>query len=148
MGGLTAETGWHRYDVVFTANMHKFAQTPDLRRALVAKGQPHLAEASPHDLIWGIGYNADNPLAQTEPAGPNMDRYSPKPCLQPPQRISPLAANHRSFRPSPSQHPPLPTRSHLPITSSTRTANLPSRLPHKIPHLTFVCSHLSLTPFP
>ena len=37
----------HLYNIVFTANMHKFLQNPELRPALVATGQLHLAEASP-----------------------------------------------------------------------------------------------------
>ena len=57
----------HRYDIVFTTNMHKSAQDTDLRQALVATGQQHLAEANPHDLIWGIGYKVDHPLACDPP---------------------------------------------------------------------------------
>ena len=52
----------HRYDIVFTANMHKFIQNPDLRRILMETGQLHLAEASPHDLVWGcLLYTSPSP---------------------------------------------------------------------------------------
>ena len=44
-------------------NSCKFSQNPDLQRALAATGDKHITEASPYDLIWGIGYRAEHPYA-------------------------------------------------------------------------------------
>ena len=53
----------HRYDIVLNTNFCKFNKNPDLQRALEATGEKHIDEASPYDLVWGIGYRADHPLA-------------------------------------------------------------------------------------
>jgi ribA/ribD-fused uncharacterized protein len=57
------EWAWRdaRYDAVVAGNLAKFGQHADLRAFLVATGQKVLVEASPHDLIWGIGLAADHP---------------------------------------------------------------------------------------
>ena len=47
----------HRYDVVCKGNLAKFS-IPPFRRQLVDTGDKFLAEASPHDLVWGIGFKA------------------------------------------------------------------------------------------
>jgi ribA/ribD-fused uncharacterized protein len=57
------ERAWKgaRYDIVVAGNLAKFGQHTDLRDFLVATGSKVLVEASPHDLIWGIGLAADHP---------------------------------------------------------------------------------------
>lgn len=47
-------------EVVFNANLAKFSQHPQLKKALLATGSAILAEASPYDQIWGIGFSADD----------------------------------------------------------------------------------------
>ena len=48
-----------RYEVMKTGNRAKFAQHPELRQKLLATGDALIAEASPRDCIWGIGYGAE-----------------------------------------------------------------------------------------
>lgn len=48
-----------KYDIVKTANKAKYEQNPDLKDKLLRTGNAILAEASPHDRIWGIGIAAD-----------------------------------------------------------------------------------------
>ena len=57
--------GWQqqRYDIVLNTNFCKCSQNPGPQRALAATGEEHIAEASPYDLVWGIGYRADHPFA-------------------------------------------------------------------------------------
>ncbi len=47
-----------KYDVVKTANRAKYGQNPELRKKLIDTGAAILAEASPKDMIWGIGLDA------------------------------------------------------------------------------------------
>lgn len=51
---------WDRYKfaVVWMGNYLKFSQHPDLRERLLNTGDKLLAEASPVDLVWGIGFAA------------------------------------------------------------------------------------------
>ncbi len=51
-------------DVVFRGNMAKFTQNPDLRKYMLGTGDQEIVEASPEDVIWGIGLSADDPDAQ------------------------------------------------------------------------------------
>jgi ribA/ribD-fused uncharacterized protein len=44
-----------RESVVFVGCREKFAQNPGLRSILLATAPTELVEASPYDLIWGIG---------------------------------------------------------------------------------------------
>ncbi|WP_246142818.1 NADAR family protein [Nocardioides rubriscoriae] len=53
----------HRFDVVVRGNAAKFAQHPALGRVLDGTGDSTLVEASPDDLIWGIGFAEDDPAA-------------------------------------------------------------------------------------
>jgi ribA/ribD-fused uncharacterized protein len=57
---------WNRakLDIVYEANRRKFVENPDLRDFLLSFG-PHIifAEASPSDLVWGIGLSAQDPDA-------------------------------------------------------------------------------------
>lgn len=55
-----------RFDVAFNANFAKFTQNPDLCYEMMESGNAHFAEASPVDKVWGIGLDADNPLAQQQ----------------------------------------------------------------------------------
>lgn len=56
-----------RVEVVVAGNVAKFSQHPDLLEYLLGTGDRVLVEASPRDLIWGIGLGATNERA-TDPA--------------------------------------------------------------------------------
>ncbi|MCX4819712.1 NADAR family protein [Streptomyces sp. NBC_01142] len=60
------ETIWkrERLAIVRSGSVHKFGQDPALRGFLLATGDRVLVEASPLDLIWGIGLAADDERAQ------------------------------------------------------------------------------------
>jgi ribA/ribD-fused uncharacterized protein len=65
LGRLVAdfdEQTWleHRFDIVKTANRHKFGQNPELGEYLRKTGERVLVEASPIDRIWGIGMAEDD----------------------------------------------------------------------------------------
>jgi ribA/ribD-fused uncharacterized protein len=53
----------HRYEIVLTGNIAKFAQNKELCTFLLNSKNRILVEASPVDSIWGIGLAADDPLA-------------------------------------------------------------------------------------
>lgn len=53
----------HKYGIVWYANYLKFTQHKDLRQRLLATGDKILAEASPVDLVWGIGFRDSAPEA-------------------------------------------------------------------------------------
>ncbi|MBR3393333.1 MAG: NADAR family protein, partial [Firmicutes bacterium] len=50
--------------IIFDGNFAKFAQHMDLRKKLLDTGDAVLAEASPSDLIYGIGLSATDPDAE------------------------------------------------------------------------------------
>lgn len=50
----------YKYAIVWQANYLKFSQHSDLRQRLLATADKILAEASPMDLVWGIGYAAED----------------------------------------------------------------------------------------
>lgn len=52
-----------RESIVYAGNLAKFTQNPPLREALLATAGTRLAEASPTDLVWGIGFEAHHPDA-------------------------------------------------------------------------------------
>jgi ribA/ribD-fused uncharacterized protein len=54
----------HRFDVVLQGSIAKFEQNETLRSYLIGTGDCILAEASPVDNIWGIGYAATDPRAK------------------------------------------------------------------------------------
>jgi ribA/ribD-fused uncharacterized protein len=54
----------HRFGVVVDGSIAKFEQNETLRRYLLGTGERVLAEASPVDNIWGIGFSADDPRAR------------------------------------------------------------------------------------
>ncbi|CAN5447247.1 NADAR domain-containing protein [soil metagenome] len=49
-----------RYELVKKGNLYKFTQHPLLRKYLLGTGDRILAEASPIDVIWGIGLSQDS----------------------------------------------------------------------------------------
>jgi ribA/ribD-fused uncharacterized protein len=53
-----------RFDFVVEGNVAKFGQHADLASFLRATGDRVLVEASPRDVIWGIGLGASNPRAR------------------------------------------------------------------------------------
>lgn len=56
------ESVWdaHRFAIVVAGTTAKFAAHDDLRAYLVGTGDRVLVEASPVDLVWGIGLTADD----------------------------------------------------------------------------------------
>ena len=50
-----------REGIVYDGNLGKFSQNPALKSWLLATGDNILVEASPVDVIWGIGLAADDP---------------------------------------------------------------------------------------
>jgi ribA/ribD-fused uncharacterized protein len=68
------ETIWiaHREEIMYEVCYAKFSQIPSYREWLLGTGELHIAEASPYDVIWGIGLEENDPLAEdpaTWPAG-------------------------------------------------------------------------------
>lgn len=63
------ESVWrkHRTKIIKQGNLAKFSQNPQLRDFLLATGETVLVEASPNDVIWGIGLAKENADA-TNPA--------------------------------------------------------------------------------
>ena len=53
----------HKIKTVVEGNVLKFSQNEDLKEFLIETGDKILVEASPHDRIWGIGIDANNPDA-------------------------------------------------------------------------------------
>lgn len=48
----------HKFDIVVNGNRLKFGQNKILLKRLLQTGNKYIAEASPHDKIWGIGLAA------------------------------------------------------------------------------------------
>jgi ribA/ribD-fused uncharacterized protein len=55
-----AQWGLHKFGIVWYGNYLKFTQYNDLGERLMATGSKILAEASPYDLVWGVGYAAED----------------------------------------------------------------------------------------
>jgi ribA/ribD-fused uncharacterized protein len=57
------ESRWRsaRYDIVVAGNLAKFGHHEQLRAFLLATGDTVLVEASPYDLVWGVGLGPDHP---------------------------------------------------------------------------------------
>ena len=49
----------HKREIVYRVNLAKFSQNKGLRRKLFQTGARQLVEASPVDVIWGIGLDAE-----------------------------------------------------------------------------------------
>jgi len=50
-----------RYEIVKDAIRAKFTQHENLKEELIASGDKHIVEASPYDVVWGIGMGEDDP---------------------------------------------------------------------------------------
>lgn len=50
----------HRFNIVKTGNVHKFNQQPELANFLLGTGDKIIVEASPVDVVWGIGLAQDS----------------------------------------------------------------------------------------
>lgn len=61
-----------REEIVREGNMHKFGQNATLGQKLMATGTASLAEASPRDRIWGIGFGAKRAEERREAWGLNL----------------------------------------------------------------------------
>lgn len=64
----------HKLGIVWYGNYLKFTQHLDLQERLLQTGDKILAEASPYDLIWGVGLGAkdDNILDSANWRGQNL----------------------------------------------------------------------------
>ncbi|CAN7786334.1 NADAR family protein [Caballeronia sp. LjRoot34] len=51
-----------RESIVYVGCREKFLQNPRLRTVLLATASTELVEASPYDLIWGVGLGERDPL--------------------------------------------------------------------------------------
>ena len=51
--------------IVLHGNLAKFSQNEEMHLALIQTGDRRLAEASPHDALWGIGLSAHDPRASS-----------------------------------------------------------------------------------
>jgi len=62
-----------REEIVYRANLAKFTQHRHLRDELLSTGEQIIAEASPHDPIWGIGMAENDPrITRMELWGMNL----------------------------------------------------------------------------
>ena len=63
----TEEKEWNKgsdaLGIMHTGLHAKFSQNPYLSRVLLSTGEDTLAEANPHDLVWGIGLHKNDPKA-------------------------------------------------------------------------------------
>lgn len=50
----------HKLGIVLYGNILKFSQHQDLRKRLLATNDKTLVEASPYDLVWGVGLGVDD----------------------------------------------------------------------------------------
>lgn len=70
------ETVWvaNRHIIMQRGLQMKIEQNEDVKEALLATGNKLIAEASPYDMIWGIGMSKDNKYAtdQTKWKGENL----------------------------------------------------------------------------
>ncbi|AIZ62702.1 hypothetical protein PK28_01610 [Hymenobacter sp. DG25B] len=62
-----------RFAIVVQGNLAKFSQYPALRQFLLDTGQRVLVEASPVDVIWGIGLAQDDPRAANSAEWPGLN---------------------------------------------------------------------------
>ena len=53
-----------KYSVVLNANYYKFTQNKEMKDILLSTGDKVIVEASPTDMIWGIGFVEDKPEAK------------------------------------------------------------------------------------
>ena len=60
-----------KYDIVLRANRYKF-RDPILKKILLDTKNEEIAEASPYDKVWGIGYNTTNADINRQHWGENL----------------------------------------------------------------------------
>jgi ribA/ribD-fused uncharacterized protein len=58
------EIKWNekKFQIVKTGNVHKFNQNKDLKEFLIATADRVIVEASPTDIVWGIGVSQDSKM--------------------------------------------------------------------------------------
>jgi len=63
-----------RFEAMFNVCMAKFSQNPDRLETLLSTGDRTLVEASPYDMIWGVGihWTDDNILDEKNWRGQNL----------------------------------------------------------------------------
>ena len=61
-----------KYDIVKRGNYLHFSQNKVMQKILLNTGNKYIAEASPYDKIWGIGYGANNALEHISFWGQNL----------------------------------------------------------------------------
>ncbi|KAG5649754.1 hypothetical protein H0H81_002173 [Sphagnurus paluster] len=68
------EATWkeNRSRIVLEGTVHKFRQNEELLGKLLATGETEIAEASPRDRIWGIGFGEKNALKKFDKWGLNL----------------------------------------------------------------------------
>lgn len=54
----------NKFSIVRTGNLYKFSQNKEMKEFLLSTKDELIAEASPYDCVWGIGYKEDNPLSK------------------------------------------------------------------------------------
>lgn len=64
----------NRVEIVYQGNLAKFSQNDQLKCYILGTSNKYLAEASPNDLIWGIGFSTvdENRLFKEKWRGQNM----------------------------------------------------------------------------
>lgn len=62
----------NRERIVLEGSLHKYRQNADLRAKLLDTGDTTIAESSPRDRIWGIGFGEKNALGRTDKWGLNL----------------------------------------------------------------------------
>jgi ribA/ribD-fused uncharacterized protein len=62
----------NKYNIVVQGNRYKFNQNKDLKEWLMSTYGQTLVEASPHDRIWGIGYEEKNAANNFSKWGENL----------------------------------------------------------------------------
>jgi len=62
---------FHAPTIVYTGNLFKYMQNPELLRELLMTGNKYIVEASPHDAIWGIGFDEEHTMENFDKWGTN-----------------------------------------------------------------------------
>jgi ribA/ribD-fused uncharacterized protein len=62
------ESEWARvrYQIMLNLNQDKFDQIEEYKQELLATGDKIIVEASPYDVVWGVGLGEDDPLILDE----------------------------------------------------------------------------------
>ena len=122
--------------IVLHGNLAKFSQNEEMHLALIQTGDRRLAEACPHDALWGIGLSAHDPRASSpdswcgqnllgqalENAREILRRNIPVPPQNPtPETPVPCAAGDTVFEVDPVTHLRLETD---PLPANTQMATL------------------------